>query len=75
MHDCALEQKRGRGVFSAPRVEHTSHCSKISIATGQKTSGVFDHNFKKYLKNTDKTKKQIKFLIMIDVQIKIGVCD
>ena len=33
MHDCALEQKRGRGVFSAPRVEHTSHCAEISTKT------------------------------------------
>ena len=33
MHDCALEQKRGRGEFSAPRVEHTGHCSEISTKT------------------------------------------
>ena len=33
MHDCALEQKRRRAVFSALRVEHTSHCSEISTKT------------------------------------------
>ena len=30
MHDCALEAKSGRGLPSAPRVEHTGHYSEIS---------------------------------------------
>ena len=33
MHDCALEQKRERSLSSAPRVEHTGHCSEKSTKT------------------------------------------
>ena len=33
MHDCALEQIRERGMYSAPRVEHTRYCSEISTKT------------------------------------------
>ena len=33
MHDCALEPKSGRGLPSAPRVEHTGHCLEISTKT------------------------------------------
>ena len=33
MHDCALERKRKRGLSSAPRAEHTGHCSEISTKT------------------------------------------
>ena len=33
MHDCALERKRERDLSSAPRVEHSGHCSEISTKT------------------------------------------
>ena len=33
MHDYALERKRERDLSSAPRVEHTGHCSEISTKT------------------------------------------
>ena len=33
MHDCALEPKSGRGLPSAPRVEHTRYCLEISTKT------------------------------------------
>ena len=48
MHDCALERKRKRGLSSAPRVEHTGHCSEISTKTKLsnhiKVDGFFDRN-------------------------------
>ena len=33
MHDCALGRKRERNLSSAPRVEHTGHCSEKSTKT------------------------------------------
>ena len=33
MHDCALEPKSGKGLPSAPRVEHPGHCLEISTKT------------------------------------------